>query len=275
MGNLCENCDEAVVGEYCTRCGQAIAGLDIPVGDFARDFASEALGLDSRVRLTLAPLFLDPGRVPLDFVMGQRARFVPPIRLYLLASFMMFLILSFSPIEVKEVVTATALADSVSAELAPTPASPGANGFGSRLEQRFVAGFEAISTDVEGFSKLFMSRLAQSMFFLLPAFALLLKLAYRKRFYVHHVIFALYEHSVVFLLVAALALPAVMGVPSVSEWLDVLLLTVPIHLVVAMHRFYGESWIRTTAKSVAVLVAYTMVGATTIMLLFVVSLLTI
>ena len=33
------------------------------------------------------PLFFRPGLVPRDYVAGHRARFVPPFRLYLLASF--------------------------------------------------------------------------------------------------------------------------------------------------------------------------------------------
>ena len=182
MTTLCENCDAPVSGEYCAKCGQAVAGIDIPVGDFARDLASEALGLDSRVRLTILPLFLKPGQVPREFVMGQRARFVPPIRLYLLASFVMFLVLSFSPITVDNVsidgqpVTIGDLADSVVSQITAAtdstrPQPPEGDTpegaleradeepFSDRLEQRFSDGFQRITSDMDAFSRLFMGRM--------------------------------------------------------------------------------------------------------------------
>ncbi len=62
--------------------------------EFAREFANEAFSLDSRLRLTLKPLFFEPGAVPRDYVAGHRARFVPPIRLFVFASFAMFVTMS-------------------------------------------------------------------------------------------------------------------------------------------------------------------------------------
>jgi hypothetical protein len=66
----------------------------VPVTEFAREFANEAFSLDSRLRLTLKPLFFEPGAVPRDYVAGHRARFVPPIRVFVFASFAMFVTMS-------------------------------------------------------------------------------------------------------------------------------------------------------------------------------------
>ena len=90
----CENCTAPLDGGYCSACGQSAVDYNVPVGDFAREMAAETFGLDARLRSTLKALFFKPGAVPLDYVAGRRARFVPPIRLYLFASFAMFLLLS-------------------------------------------------------------------------------------------------------------------------------------------------------------------------------------
>ena len=58
MSVACQNCQTSLDGDYCAECGQSKTTLDIPVADFAKELASETFGLDSRLRLTLRPLFL-------------------------------------------------------------------------------------------------------------------------------------------------------------------------------------------------------------------------
>lgn len=62
---------------------------------FAQEVVRETFDLDSRLLKTLEPLFFQPGSVPREYVAGHRARFVPPIRLYLVSNFAMFLLMSF------------------------------------------------------------------------------------------------------------------------------------------------------------------------------------
>jgi hypothetical protein len=285
---LCENCDAPVSGEYCSSCGQAVASIDVPVVDFARDVAGEALGFDSRLRLTIGPLFLKPGLVPLEYMTGMRARFIPPIRLYLLASFVMFLVLSFSPVTVDgvlvngESLTAAAATELDSAAPAMDSALGGAteaevtpdDGAESDFGQRMSDGFQRVSADPETFSMILRGRIAQSMFFLLPGFALLLKLAYRKRLYVHHVVFALYYHSAVFMTVTLIGFPDAIGLPQVGAILAVLLAGIPVYLLLAMKRFYGEGWLRTIVKCSVVSLVYAVAGGTTMSLLLMWSILT-
>ncbi len=289
MHDHCTNCATPYDGVYCPSCGQRSGGLDVPLGTFTREFASEALGLDSRVRLTLPPLLFRPGAVAKDYVEGRRARFVPPIRLYLLASFVMFLVLSQAGVNVENVrvngepvvVEATEAGESlgvadVTEEPEETMNEPpsGARSLEEQLGGRLAAGFAKIAEDREAFSRLFFSRLAQSMFFLLPAFALLLKAVYWRRPYLHHGVFAIYLHCFVFLVVAIGALPEVFGFVALSGWTDALLLVVPVYFALALRRFYGEGWVRTIAKGAVVSIAYGMLGGATVMLLLVIALMT-
>jgi len=74
---------------------------------------------------------------------------------------------------------------------------------------------------------------------------------------------------------AVSALPDALGMPLIGEWAAVLLLIVPVHLLLAMRRFYEESWPRTVLKWAAVSWAYATVGTVTLVSLLVGSLLTI
>lgn len=154
-------------GGYCFQYGQSDTDFDLPVGEFAREFASEAFSLDSRLLLTLRPLFFKPGAVPRAYVAGHRARFVPPIRLYIFASFSMFLIIALGSgvrveLDLGTGATATASESPAGAE----SVGPIVGSFGERIEDRFEVGAQRIAEDPKSFSRLFMTRRRCSSCFL-------------------------------------------------------------------------------------------------------------
>lgn len=307
----CANCDTHLIGEYCSECGQPARDYDVPIGTFAKDVVSESFDLDSRLRATMGPLFFQPGRVPRDYVAGHRARFVPPIRLYILASFVMFLLMSFGSgvrvdstrVEQREVEMtggrggaavgasdttaesgettaesgdsnaeagdATAQAPAADpgdqGELATDAPRTGVTELGERIDTRISEGLERAGDDRRGFAEDFSSRMAQAMFLLLPLFALLLKGLYPRRLYVHHLVFAIYLHSWVFLIVAVTMLPEVLGFPLVSAVLSVILLWAPVYLFLAMRRFYEESRIRTFLKVLVLSNVYVLLASVTML----------
>ena len=293
MATSCDNCGASTDGSFCPACGQPVAGIDMPARDFLRELIHEVFALDSRASLTLGLLFRRPGAVALAYVGGHRARFVPPIRLYLFASFLMFLIMSFGTgLQVNEVVVngeviqAPAVVDSESTAGSPPGSGTDAGAapadsatdepsdLQSRLAERLETGMLRGTDDIAAFSETFLSRLAQSMFLLLPAFAGILKLAYRSRLYVHHVVFSLYFHSFVFLVSAVVALPDALGLTAVSAWTDAILLVVPVHLLLAMKRFYDQSWVVTSLKWGLASLLYGLLGALTLTGILVLGILT-
>ena len=297
MTRPCENCGAPVDGDYCTACGQRTASIDLPIGEFAREIAGETLGLDSRVRRTLRPLFLEPGAVARDYVAGRRARFVPPVRLYLFASFVMFLVLTLSAnpqfrnftINGEPVVSGAGddpnRADTAQIAAGNTPPVDSAgdeeseagsgDSFGDRIEDALRDGIIRAQADATAFAALFINRLAQAMFVLLPVFALLLKIAYRRRLYVHHLVFSIYHHCFVFLLAATTELPSLVLDPVVADRAGLVLLVVPVHLLVGMRTFYGGGWASTVLKWALVSFAYTVVSAAVLIVLLVMTLITI
>jgi hypothetical protein len=90
------------------------------------------------------------------------------------------------------------------------------------------------------------------LFLLLPFFALLLKAAYfrSRTLYAAHAIFSLHEHTFVFLLFTLFRLLGF--IPHLGLWRGVLLVALPIHLVLALKRVYGQGWPLTLVKAAAI-----------------------
>lgn len=90
---VCANCGAPLTGKYCSQCGQR--HHDHPVHDFWH-FISEALEdlthADSRLWQTLTALLFRPGFLTREFLDGRRARYLPPVRLYLVVSVIFFVI---------------------------------------------------------------------------------------------------------------------------------------------------------------------------------------
>ena len=271
---VCPNCGEPMPGSYCSRCGQSDTDLDVPIRQFAGEFISESFDLDSRLRRTLGPLFLRPGLVAAEYVAGHRARFVPPVRLYVFASFVLFLVLSLTTDGVV-ITTSSGLRSDTAAAATDSASVPAADGEGGRftLPERIVEGIRRAQEDPSRFSEVFLARTAQGMFVLLPVFALVLKGLYRRRFYVHHLVFSVYFHSFAFFLVAAVELVESTGLPVLSEAAGLGVLAIPGHLLLGLKRFHGDGWVRATLKWVVVSVAYGVLLGVTMSMLVLITLL--
>ncbi|MEJ2533779.1 MAG: DUF3667 domain-containing protein, partial [Halioglobus sp.] len=90
----CLNCDAILTGEYCHQCGQRAGRRELTFSGLLAEFADELFTWDSRLWRTLVPLLFRPGFLSAEFMAGRRARYVPPLRLYLIISFLLFLVLS-------------------------------------------------------------------------------------------------------------------------------------------------------------------------------------
>ena len=93
MVERCPNCGSEQVESYCASCGQRAGDLRTSISEFLREAVDEVFSLDSRVWRTLIALFRHPGLLTADYRRGRRARFVTPLRLYLIVSFVTFLFL--------------------------------------------------------------------------------------------------------------------------------------------------------------------------------------
>jgi hypothetical protein len=87
----CLACGHKTAGFFCSSCGQKNDDLRRSSYVLAKDFFKDTFGFDSRMWRTLGLLAVAPGAVPKNYAHGRRSRFTPPVRLFLVVSFLFFL----------------------------------------------------------------------------------------------------------------------------------------------------------------------------------------
>jgi hypothetical protein len=220
----------------------------------AREFVADHVGLDTKVPSTLRAMLTRPGLLTAEYLSGHRVRWVAPLKLYLFASLVYFLLLSLPFLGRLD--TTVKLSDEDRAELGIAIAdsaipveNSAAPGDTTDALERFVADratrFNRMSELERAayFKSAFVRYMPNAVFLLLPVFAGILHLLYRKtgRFYAEHLIFALHVHAFAFVaLIPMLFLPDVLDV-VVPLWLMA-------YLYLAMRRVYGDSRGRTLKK---------------------------
>lgn len=91
--HACPNCAQEFQGYYCPSCGQSATEFDRPMGFVFYDFMGNFFSFDSRFFHTFRDLLLKPGFLTVEFFKGRRARYAPPLRIFIFLSFFLFLLL--------------------------------------------------------------------------------------------------------------------------------------------------------------------------------------
>lgn len=90
----CQNCGAALAGAYCSACGQRADVRILTLPAFIRDVLGELHNLDSRIWRSLGTLVFKPGRLTRRYLEGQRVKYTPPFRMYVVTSVVFFLVFS-------------------------------------------------------------------------------------------------------------------------------------------------------------------------------------
>jgi hypothetical protein len=221
-------------------------------------------------------LLLRPGSLTTEYLAGRRRRYVLPLRLFLTASFIFFLTLKLLPaIEPSVVIDAAARPGATVEDIRAAAASaPGGRlhtpmvmavrfsdcgGAGEpacgSLERFFNGIGQRFSSDPRGFVGHLRGRLfgaaPYTVFLMLPVFAGIVALAYRRRrmTYGEHVVFSLHLHAFWFL-----ALIPIATLPRSAS--DLLLLVVLAYGVLALRKVYRGRWWATLLRAGFITTAY-------------------
>ena len=87
----CENCGTELQGEFCHACGQSVHNPIRHAAHAVEEFFEAFWHLDGRVFRTLRDL-MSPGRVAINYLAGHRARYIAPLRLFVILSLLTFFI---------------------------------------------------------------------------------------------------------------------------------------------------------------------------------------
>ncbi len=93
----CLNCGARLEGQYCGTCGQRSVSRLISIWQLLAEAFGDLFELDSRLWRTLRPLLIRPGQLTRDYLLGRRARYMPPFRMYLVLSVIFFVVAFFDP----------------------------------------------------------------------------------------------------------------------------------------------------------------------------------
>jgi hypothetical protein len=225
----CLNCGAALQGPYCALCGQKHDPHRHSVGHFVAETAESLSHADSRLWSTLWTLLTKPGALAIDFFEGRRARYIPPIRLYLVVSVAFFIVLNLDTgTEVKVVDNVTVEGVSLTEPnkdreaVAKLCSKITYNGpLAERIKPKIESGCaKALVDGGASLGAVFIRNLPKAMFVLLPVFALLMLPFYIRpyRLYAEHLVFLLGNHTAIFLVsivsqLSGLVLPAVVDGP--------------------------------------------------------------
>jgi Protein of unknown function (DUF3667) len=90
---ICHNCHTilSLENNFCPHCGQENHDLKVPISHLAFEVFEGFTHFDTKFYNTMRAIFLSPGKITKDFLEGRRGRYVPPVRLYFLISFVFFL----------------------------------------------------------------------------------------------------------------------------------------------------------------------------------------
>ncbi len=211
------------------------------------------LHVDGRIVQSIRRLLLSPGFLTREYIEGRRARWISPIRLYLIFSVIFFALSALTGFRVGLDNAARERGLTISAG-----SQAGVSVSGDDDEAKKL-GFENAAAMQQAVNRALLAWVPRVMFVLLPFFAWLVALAYRRvdRNYLHHLIFALHVHAAWFAAYAG-GKAVELASRSFGEALQRLVpLCAALYVVLAFRRVYGK--VRFSSARIAiVLVAYLM-----------------
>jgi len=260
----CLNCGNSLTGPFCSQCGQRVIPAYPTLRELVGDAWQELSGYDGRVIRTFRHLMWRPGALTLEVLEGHRARYVSPVRVYLVASVMYFLIAAASP------------------NVVPPPRPPSRGDFNIDLrdpeaaaarlspERRaeILSGVErapwwmrpvlrSAVLDPIDFKRRVMLNLPRVLFALVPVCAAILALFYRRRRFSQHLIFALHVHAVIFLTAAVGEAADFTYSAAVVQTVGPLMFVFTVvYVLLALRTVYRERWRSIVLKSLGVTMIY-------------------
>ena len=270
---------------FCPNCGQENNNLNVSFTTLLLDFLGDFFTFDSKLFRSIFPLLIKPGNLTNRFIEGKRVRYIPPLRMYIFISFIYFFLISLDHKETSEAganlvhpdtteidddFVLNIGKDTIKGDEFKTLLDKGSE---EEINQaldtmKFEGDFEKFIAkralkmyrQKERVPNYILKNVSTMMFFLLPVFALLLMIFYRKSkmYYIEHLVFSLHLHTFFFLFNAIYLLFPLIGLEIYSLGLAVLVTVV--YFFIALFKVYKQSFGKTLLKEVLLLATYGIVG---------------
>ncbi|CAN5584342.1 DUF3667 domain-containing protein [soil metagenome] len=250
--NPCLNCGTNVQLAYCPECGQPEVDSDPTFREFLHELAEEFLHWDGKLGRTFRLLVTRPGALTNEYLAGRRVRYISPLRVYLTCSLLFFFVSAVVPqrerVSVRQgaqvrtqigLITVTE-PDSVATIAALDSMAHHRKWISRTWGKHFGAAMRQRGTVVARMA----AAIPNTMFVLVPLFAALVMLAFRRsrRRFPQHLAFALHVHAFLFLMLTIMLARRLTNVVPVSLALVFICMgAVAVYLVRAMRSVYEVS----------------------------------
>jgi hypothetical protein len=279
----CKNCETSFTGNFCPQCGQSVKSFEKPLRLFIIDFTGNLFAFDTRFWRSISAVVLKPGSMVSDYVTGKRIRYMPPFRMYVFVSFVFFLLLSYTtnkslqknknnllmysnaikpnasssdtveinvglPIvsEKTETINQQSMQDSID-KVKVQSDDPG---FRKRLKE--------ITENPGLFVAKFLKYLSWSVFILMPLYGFFLWIFFRKteRYYVTHFLFAINQHTILFMLLILIMLLNI-ALPDKNVTIEnFLMLLLPVYALIGARQLYKRRWNSVLLRMLSAILLY-------------------
>jgi hypothetical protein len=259
----CRNCGAFAPDAYCPSCGQETREHPPTFWEFVHEFVTHYLALEGALWRSLKALLFKPGFLTLEYLAGRKRKYVLPLRLYLTISILFFVALRIGALLAPGELMKTDLklnlgqnSEITIVDLGFTSVKRNADGtvtctlpqaLCTRITERLSSSPQEMVQRIVQVPGELLANFSSAMFVLLPVFALCLKLLYPKQPYGTHVVFALHQHCLWFLLMLLLMLP---WWPALVEALIMAWLVS--YGFIALKRVYGSGWLVTILSGLVV-----------------------
>lgn len=228
----CTNCGAENADVYCPRCGEKQPDHhDLKVSHFAHDAAHELVHLDSKLFTTLRRVVDRPGFLTQEYFAGRKKRYIAPLRLFLTLFAVQFLAYTaYKPVRLYSIETFAKF--DKNNVVTPWLARKGAK-YKMTAEQY-----------AERVDSRFQKNLSLLQLLSIVGIAIVLKLIYRRRYFVEHLVFSAHYLSFAYLF-SLLLFPVYwwLGVhpgPQQQALTAITILISLVYLFFAQRRFYEE-----------------------------------
>jgi hypothetical protein len=268
----CTNCSYEFLyaNNYCPVCGQKNHELRIPLKHLLEEVLETTLHFDSKTFRTIKLLLLKPGFLSLEFNSGKRANYVPPIRLYVLISFVFFFLLNFLSGGHKNETEHSAQAKAKSGLSISYKGiySPELSGFTRKQTDSLMRARKIESTNFNKFlvhqmhklansssaefTHLLMKNISYMMFLLMPVFGAWIYLFNKEmmKYYIESLTVSVHFHSFAFLMFTILLL--ISSIAGLEIFLLLEFFIMPLYMLIMLRRVLKQSWLLTIGKTVII-----------------------
>lgn len=289
----CLNCGAEVKETYCPNCGQPNYEPRESFRHIMTHFLTDYLHLDEKFFSSLKILLFNPGKLTNEYNAGRRMKYVHPFRLYIFITIVFFIIQGIdrkdNKLKVKKQVSEngdTTVMVSPSSELDTSKAGEVEYNWAS-VEDTTIEQYQARQDSLpedqkdnffqkyfnkktiiaeqqhfdlgEKIMENFQHNIPKMMFLILPVFALILYLFFRRRnlYYVEHFYHSVYLHCFFYLYRLIFLIPVKLLPENWKEGINlVMLIGLAVYFYKSLIRVYNDNAILTIVKAIFVIALY-------------------